>query len=295
MQADNRISLNAVRVFCVVARHGSITLAAAELSLTPSAVSHQLKSLETQTGVPLLIRSNNAIALSEAGRRLYEQASVGLGIVQSALSEIGDGDETITVHVSTSLALRWAIPILESFKSKHPGLGIRFQTGKQIGVVTRGAADLSIEYRRPGHYKGPGTLLCPDMCRPLCAPSVLQRLGYRDRSDVTKLPALSCTTDNWDWRLWCEIENIRFGDLRFSDSFDLDDTALRAAVSGLGMTVLSKLIAGADTDAGLLQALPGFEPVELGRYYIVTRIPPSRTMEKLQDWFLDAAAEYRMS
>ena len=284
MQKSPAVSLNAVRVFAAAARHGSISLAAEELGVTPSAVSHQIKTLEQRLQVALFQRGSNWLKLTEAGRGLFEEASGGLAIIESALGNLLRDANEVAVRASVSLAVRWLIPALESFKTRHPQARISVETTSLSEVPLGPAADMAIAYRRIGHYEGPGEVLLTDLSQPLVAPSLLEKSGYRGPEDIARVPALVYTQDNWDWKLWAEQMAIPAARLRFADRFDIDDAALRAAVSGLGMVLSPRLNADTELRTGTLVPLPGFEAIELGRYYLILGARRDGMVRTFRSW-----------
>ena len=137
MQRHTKISLNAIRVFMIVARHQSIARAANELGVTPSAVSHQIKNLEMMLATPLFVLGNNAIALTSTGRHFLDEVLPGLRVIEQAVDNLVRDANEITVRVSATLAVRWLIPALDGFKEQCPEARIRIETslldGDQLG------------------------------------------------------------------------------------------------------------------------------------------------------------------
>jgi DNA-binding transcriptional LysR family regulator len=82
MQERHRVSLNAVRVFVIVARTGSLTAAGAALGVTSGAVSHQLKKLEDELGVSFFRRGNSTVSLTDVGQRFYQEVAPAIGLIE---------------------------------------------------------------------------------------------------------------------------------------------------------------------------------------------------------------------
>ena len=101
MQTKRNISLNAVRVFVLTARHLSIVQAAGEIGVTPSAVSHQLKKLESELGVALFKRSHNFLDLTDAGRRFHDDAAAAIAAIDRS-AEALSRDQMKSSFVSRS-------------------------------------------------------------------------------------------------------------------------------------------------------------------------------------------------
>lgn len=108
----NRISLKAVQAFEAAARLSSFALAAEELFVTPSAVSHQIKLLEEQFGVRLFHRAHRAVVLTDAGRVYAEEVSAAFAKIEMATRELGRTakSDILTVHSTPSFATQWLMP-----------------------------------------------------------------------------------------------------------------------------------------------------------------------------------------
>ena len=223
MQRPDQVSLNAVRIFITVAEWGSFKLAAARLSVTPGAVSRQILNLETAMGVQLFNRSNNAIRLPETGDVFLRQSQSGLHILKHAIeTAIGDGQE-VTVQVPTTLATRWLIPLLAEFKKRWPDIAVRIETNDGTGLVQSVRADVTVAYFPVSESIQNAEVLIQDRCRPYLAPSLLSQIP--DPTDLSSIPALQCTSSNWDWKAWSIETETQDVQLRFEGTYDLDDVA----------------------------------------------------------------------
>ena len=268
MQRPDQISLNAVRIFIAVAECGSFKLAASRLSVTPGAVSRQILNLEISMGVQLFNRSNNAICLTDTGDAFLRQSWSGLHILNHAIeTAMGDGQE-VTVQVPTTLATRWLIPLLVEFKKRWPDIAVRIETNDGTGLVQSVRADITVAYFPISESIQNAEVLIEDRCRPYLAPSLLLQIS--DPTDLSSIPALQCTSSNWDWKAWLLETATQDVQLRFEGYFDLDDVALRAAISGMGMVLASEFIVQDDLDEGLICALPDTPEVLLGHYTLHT-------------------------
>ncbi len=314
MQKKFHISLNAVRVFEVAARNGSLKAAADELAVTPSAVSHQIKSLEAGLGVLLFERRNNAVLLSDAGRQFLDDVAPPLRTIDRAADALLRSASEVVVRLSVSLAVRWLIPRLESFKKRHPRIRIRLETTHNSSVPLSPDVDLAISYRRnpePPDLKeakplkraaasnGP-VFLIADCCRPVLSPALLSQCGYRGLEDIGRIPVLSATQDDWDWTFWSRsvglappkgkqgrVPSSQAGaGIQVVDRFDTDDTAIHGAVAGMGMILMPAVMTQRETEAGSLVELPAAPSVVLGEYELLTTPHPRPVVEKFRRWLL---------
>jgi LysR family glycine cleavage system transcriptional activator len=150
MQERHRVSLNAVRVFVIVARTGSLTAAGAALGVTSGAVSHQLKKLEDELGVSFFRRGNSTVSLTDVGQRFYQEVAPAIGLIERSADALYRDETEISVHASTSLAMRWLIPSLDRFRALCPEVRVRVETGSTRGFPTVPDSDVSIRYFRAG-------------------------------------------------------------------------------------------------------------------------------------------------
>ncbi|MEM9330816.1 MAG: LysR family transcriptional regulator [Pseudomonadota bacterium] len=283
MQKSDQISLNAIRIFAVVAKLQSLKRAADQFGVTPGAVSKQMLKLETAMGVKLLERKNNSVLLTEAGEAFYRSIAADLQSLNGAIKTAMIEQQQITVLVSTTLAVRWLIPLLENFRKKHPDISVRLETGNDLTVRDVQGIHVVLGYSAIGASPKPTGILFKDLCRPYVAPKLLTQLS--DRNDLSAIPALQSTVTNWDWRTWLNAAGLDHT-LKFGEYFDFDDAAIRAAISGLGMTLSSEFIVRDDIDSGRLCALPDSHEVLLGYYTIDVPKPATRPTDAFVKWLL---------
>lgn len=283
MQGKHRVSLNAVRVFAVVARTESLTAAGAELGVTSGAVSHQIKKLEGELGVSFFRRGNNTVSLTEVGQRFYGEVAPAIGLIERSADALYRDENEISVHATTSLALRWLIPSLDRFRALCPKVRVRVETSSARGFPAVPDCDISIRHFRKGGTPQGWEFLARDLRRPVVSPSLLERNADSAETVVANVPALQCCVGNWDWELWCETFGISPGNPSFAHAFDTDDAALHACVAGLGMVLAPTILTGREIRSGALVVLPGHEPVEAGTYRYKRR-SESKVVRQFCDW-----------
>lgn len=284
MQNGARISLNAVRVFTVAARLRSIALAAEELSVTPGAVSHQIRRLEAELGAKLFLRGNNSVDLTEDGRRFLDDCAPAIAIIDRSVTRLRRDTNEIVIRVSMSFGIRWLIPALESFKRLHPTARVRIETSSGSKASLGDSADIAIYYQRAGSEDGPGEIIATDLSQAVLSPALLEASRFLLTNRLGSVPALKCAAGNWDWKLWAERSDLSGEEIAIAHEFDNDDAAIRAAAAGLGMALSTTLLIAGELQAGTLVPLPGFSPVELGCYRLVTHSQPRRMARNFSDW-----------
>lgn len=277
--------LNALRAFEAAARHGSFTLAADELCVTPGAVSRQIKALEDHFGVALFTRLHRLVTLTEAGARYF-------ALVAGPIADLGragevlrreSGRRQIRLDCLPTLAMHWLLPRLEAFRTAHPGLEVSLQTS--MGPVDL-AQDFHLSIRRdPGHFSGlPATPLMTEWCLPVCSPAYARDHGLNTPDRLSAATILHIRAREDLWPSWCGAHGIAPAQLGQRLVVDHTFVAMQAAEDGLGVAVLPLLFARRPLQAGRLMApLPGTEAVS-GTYYLLSR--PGRDAEPLAQWLM---------
>ena len=138
-------SLKAIKTFQIAAKHSSFAVAADELCITPSAVSHQIKTLETQLGLPLFSRSARALALTDAGARYLEQIDDLFMRLESVTEQLRAryGRNSVRLHVPAYFASEMLLPRLSEFSKLHDGIDLRIETQGVHGRTHAAEADIS--------------------------------------------------------------------------------------------------------------------------------------------------------
>ena len=137
MDTNPRISLHLIRGFWVAARHLSFTRAAAELCLTQSAVSREIKKLEEQIGQPLFHRVNRTLQLTQAGAELYRTVDEALALIDAATERLSGVERTLAVTTTIPLASLWLVPRLPRFTQRHPDIDARRRAIKPVTQLCR--------------------------------------------------------------------------------------------------------------------------------------------------------------
>src|SRR3954463_3595462 len=168
-------SLNGLRAFEAAARHLSFTLAAAELNVTQTAISHQIRRLEEELGIRLFIRQNRALALTAEARDYLPGIRAAFNDLRLATDRLlrKDDDKVLTISTLASLAAKWLLPRLTDFQEQHPGIDVRITTSTSLVDFQRDDVDDAIRYGR-GQWPGlRADWLMADELFPVCSPSLI--------------------------------------------------------------------------------------------------------------------------
>src|ERR1700710_198022 len=167
-----------LRAFEAAARLESFTLAAEELHLSQSAISHQVKELEEYFGRPLFYRRNRRVETTAEGGRLFDSLGRVFDVIEAACSEVALSPQAqvLALHCAPSLAVKWLGPRLSAFMQAHPDITIRLSSGAEPVDLTRlHEVDVAISYGMA--IERPGLLVQPlgiERIVPMCSPSMLQ-------------------------------------------------------------------------------------------------------------------------
>ena len=243
-------SLNALRSFEAMARSGGATRAAAELNVTHSAVSRQVKALERSLGVRLFEGPRSGLRLTAAGRELLAGLTPGFDALNEAVRRVRVR-ASVTIAIHNSLAVKWLIPRLGEFERRHPDLTLEL-SDLPVEAVRARDADLVVRL-----LDGP-RLLDADV-HPLAENriGVVVARGLEDR--LAELPRLVAASHARGWRDWEQATGLAIPHDR-TRSFSHLHHVLDATASGLGAAVLPWLLVADAVQSGELVAPWGFVP-----------------------------------
>ncbi len=290
-------SLNGLRTFEAAARHLSFKMAAAELSVTPTAVSHQIRDLEAWFGLELFTRGTRRLELSPAGEALFPKVHEGLACFSAAVEGIRafTPKMELTVTAPPTFASRWLVPRLGGFTDQHQDVVLHLNSsldtiddsrrdGLQLTALqapTPGVLDCEIRYGL-GSSSLPGYLVEPFLSTEyvlVCAPSMLTG----DAVLRTPVDVAGCVLIHDDslpdermrpnWNDWCAKGGIQLDLPDDSPGPRFNDTGmvLAAVANGMGVALMARQLIGPDLDAGRIAAPFDIAIPALFRYYMVIR------------------------
>lgn len=240
-------SLETLRVFDACARHGNFSRAAAELCITPAAVSQRVRGLENDLGKPLFVRSGPRVTLNGDGERLFSRTSAMMALARAAIDELRDL-RTLRLTVTPTFASRWLAPRLPAFEAQHPGIAVEVDASTDLRASD--AYDLAI---RSGAGRWPGAHATPLFAieaTPMLSPRLVQstRLAHpRDLARVALVPGA-------DWPRWFADQGLEAPALPtpVRAGYPTQELAARAAVEGQGAALLSPRLFASEIAAGRL-------------------------------------------
>jgi LysR family glycine cleavage system transcriptional activator len=249
--------LNALRAFEAAGRHLSFTRAAAELNVTPGAISHQVKALEELLEVPLFHRLTRALRLTDAGQVALPTISQGLDKLALGVEQMRAHCESgvLTISVSPSFGAMWLVPRLERFCSRHPDIEIRIDGTDRLVDLARDNTDVALRYG-PGGYRGVRIdRLFTQVNTPVCSPALLS--GEHPLEQPNDLRHHTLLHVDWkdaeaSWRMWLLAANVHDIAPARGPHFTMENMAVQAALDGHGVALIGDILVADDLAAGRL-------------------------------------------
>ena len=250
--------LPSLLAFEAVARRRSFALAAGEMNLTPSAVSHQIAKLEDFLGVKLFDRSSQRVLLSAAGELYLRRIGGALGAIGAATEDVRHGvRNSLYVHASRSFASLWLMPRLAQFTQAHPQVSLFLSASHVHSDFALGQADVDIRYGLPNWPDLVVRPLFDEPIMPLTAPGLARSLCVRAPAELLHAPLIQSTVGIMQWGDWFAAQGVAAAPERYPLRFDRAQLAMDAAVQGLGVALESSVIAAGHLQEGRL--VPLFE------------------------------------
>jgi DNA-binding transcriptional LysR family regulator len=255
--------LGTLRTFEAVARHLSFTMAATDMALTQSAVSHQIRALEDHLGARLFQRRHRGIEMTPEGRTFLEGVRAGLDSILLATERIRNQHRVgvLTVASPAAFAIWWLVPRLGRFAALHPDIEVRIATmdGHEPDLI-RDGIDVAI-VKRPAKEAARNPLEMPllsEIVFPVCSPSLLNGVSsLPNASDLARHPLIECdaaeTEDSeFCWSTWLPRLGLDGAPAPRLLRFSQFGPALSAAVDGLGIALGRSPMVDAELAAGRL-------------------------------------------
>jgi LysR family glycine cleavage system transcriptional activator len=293
--AYGRLPLNALRVFEAVASRLSFAEAAEALSVTPAAVSQQIRSLEDYLQIPLLRRSGRKVELTPEGAALLPGIRQGLDTLLASLHQLQQMRAKGNLSVSTlaSLLQKWITPRLHRLHSANPELQVDWHTSRAAVDFTRSDFHAAIRFGG-GHYPGlHSERLMDEWLVAVAAPAVLARYGPLDPDKgLEGRPILLAKDETWaQWRGEQTDEDWPAGSATIDDSVSI----LVAAAEGLGFAVVRWSLAAPDIERGLISIASPHVFVYHWAYWLVC--PEAYTVlpkfQAFRDWLRAEADAFK--
>ncbi len=250
--------LSALQAFEAIARRKSFSLAAEELHLTPSAVSHQVAKLENLLGVRLFERSARGVELTPAGRQYLERVASALGAINTATEDLRHGvQDTLYVHSSPSFASLWLMPRIARFTERHPNISMMLSASHVHSDFQLGQMDVDIRYGLPNWPNLEVQPIFTERIMPLASPEFIRLHALHQPEDLLRVPLIQSSVSVAQWSDWFSRFCPEKRPERMGMRFDRAMMSLDAAVQKLGVALESSSVGQTLIASGRLQ--PVFE------------------------------------
>jgi DNA-binding transcriptional LysR family regulator len=250
--------VNTLLAFEAVARRRNFALAAAELHLTASAISHQVARLESHLGVRLFERSAHGVRLSSAGEAYLSRVGGALAAIAAATDDLRQGvGNSLYVHSAPSFASLWLMPRLHAFAQAHPGIALNLSAAHTHSDFALGQADIDIRYGVPHWGELVVEPLFEEQIVPLASPAFIREHRLKRPEQLLEVPLIQSNVSVVQWPDWLAKFTGQRAPDRFAVRFDRAQMALDAATQGLGVALESTTIAGRHIAEGMLEPVCG--------------------------------------
>lgn len=296
-------SLHALRAFEAASRLGSFVRASEELHITASAISHQVRALESYFGRPLFEAGSRVKVLTEDGARLSAGLVPAFDAIETACSEVTPrvSAATLTVHCAPSFAAKWLGPRLSRFMERHPAISIRLSSGAgSYDLIRNEATDVAITY---GDMPvGAGMVADPlgeESVTALCAPSLAAGLSDVSRRTLMALPLIESSVSPIRWSDWFVANGLGRHPPMPTTGFDRGALVISAAVQGMGVALETERFVEAECASGQLVVLGGgqFQPIRRVLHRLLSRTGPQvpHRVRVFRSWLLEEVGAARPS
>ncbi|HLZ05475.1 MAG TPA: LysR substrate-binding domain-containing protein [Bradyrhizobium sp.] len=288
-----------LRAFDAAARHLSFKKAAAELGVTPTAISHQIGQLEQYCGRALFRRRPRPLSLTDAGARLFPTIREGLEAFATAIAAVRrDADQQpLRVTTTNAFASRWLVPRLAAWGKLHPEAPLEVIGTDSVLDLRAGDGDVAIRYAtsRLGPTDGIADEFLSDTFWPVCNPRLLSSGRLKSPADLKKHVLVHCYWSPSDrdpptWQRWFALARRKWREVPdFKEvqhlSFREELHAIESVIAGQGLGIFSDVLVANELAAGQLVkafglSLPGY------CFYVVRRRahPREKIIQAFSAW-----------
>lgn len=290
--------LSSLRLFEAAGRHCSFKLAAAELNVTPSAVSHGIVGLEQTLGVALFVREPRRLSLTPEGADYLTYISEAMSLIATGTQRLPNRgtDRTIAITCAPTLASRWLLPRLQGFRERWPNVGVTVDTSRhQVGFPVDGF-DFAIRMSRAPVAGAAWTRLFGERLVPVCSPAYRDRL--RDATgviDLARTTLIHVTPASEDWQAWWEGSGMAGSPPGGGLRLDTIQLSFEAAIMGLGVALGRRPLVDSDLASGALVEIGAPTLIAETAYWLVSSEGADHRpdLAGFKRWLLGEVAAFR--
>lgn len=284
--------LGMLRVFEAAARCGSFSVAAKELHVTHSAVSHQIRALEAQLGFALFHREGRGVQLTLAGLELANRVNEALCDLGRSVALLRQrvNPRRLTVTTMPSFAARWLTPRIGAFIEREPDIELNIVTTSNVLDFARDGIDVAIRFGY-GNYPGlDAALLMRDEMLVVASPALLGERRPQRPEELRQWPLLR--SDGEFWRDWFERAGLDWPEPQTGLYFNDSALVLQAALDGRGIALTRRSLCQREIDAGqLVQLFPLTLPNSRAYWFVTPAgVAPTPLAQRFREWVFSEAA-----
>lgn len=272
-------------------------MAASELCVTPSAVSHQIAGLERQLGTKLFERKHRRLVLTDRAQAFHRTVGQAFAEIGGAIGALKGGDvvDVVRVHCEPSFAPAWLLPDLGQFQSDNPDIELSVHASPEPADFLTDDVDLEIRFGKGQWPEVRANLLLLARITPLCSPSLRARMSARPSAEeVAGFPLIISERSAVTWAEWLSAAGASRPLRRASLRFDRGYLSIQAAASGLGIALEDAVFADRELRQGSLVTLFDQDPLgqQFGHYVAVSkrRVTPPKT-QRVIEWITNRASQ----
>ncbi|MBJ7538868.1 transcriptional regulator GcvA [Marinomonas sp. C1424] len=284
--------LNSLKCFESAARHSSFNKAANELSVTPSAISHQIKGLESFLGIELFRRTKRKVILTEAGEAYLKPIKSIFEQLDAATSELKSKQKvgSLRLAVAPAFLTRWLMPRMERFQDRYPD--IQIEISSLTGLVDFAAGDIDMAvYFGSGDWEGvEAHYLRPARLAPVCNPRLIKpNQPINKPEDMSFYPLLHVTKRKDEWHDWLQQHDLDPKVFRRGLMFSSGSLTAGAAAQGLGISLSDPELVMPEIESGTLKVLFDQHLITDRSFYLVYEKRRSVTpaMLAFKEWIIE--------
>ena len=267
-------------------------MAAEELFITASAVSHQIKNLEKYLGVNLFKRDKRRVELTPIGERYLLSINQALNGIDVATQDITSNPNTdiVSISVAPNFLIRWLIPRLHRFQSKYPDVDLQINSSNQPADLNTSDTDMAVYFGHGDWHDIEAELLFKVSLVPVCGESLLtEDYPLNSPQDLQHYPLIHVSKRLYEWPEWLHISNLEYSG--FSRGLQLSSSQLSttAASENLGVALADRILSSPEIESGKL-IMPFDILLDSQRaFYLVHNKNPIMTygMRVFKEWVID--------
>ncbi|WP_299269347.1 LysR substrate-binding domain-containing protein [uncultured Psychrosphaera sp.] len=262
--------IRGLRSFCVAAKCLSFKHAAAQLYLTPSAISHQIRLLEQQIDKQLFLRQTRAIELTEDGKLFYKKVAPIIEQLESTITEFTNSGSlsTISITLPEFFSSEVFVPRLNEWSDKHPNINLQLETVKNRTQSSK-ETNLSIVLASTKPADAIVYELFPISYMPACSPDLFTKLKPFGKDALNQAPLIVHQSRPWAWHQWAEENDIENFSPKRIVQVDSMFSVARAAQQGIGVALIPLPLSQNWFDEGVIYPLFEQQLKTRDKYYLI--------------------------